>query len=61
MGLRDETMIPTLETYTETILQFLQRIRGSWHVTFKEGTWAAWLHGRIQNRSTDRCLMHIQS
>jgi DNA relaxase NicK len=33
-----------LEAKTETILQFLGGIRGSLHVTFEEGTWAAWLH-----------------
>jgi hypothetical protein len=33
-----------LETKAETILQFLCGLRGSLHVTFEEGTWAAWLH-----------------
>ena len=33
-----------LETKAETILQFLRGLRGSLHVTFEEGTWAAWLH-----------------
>jgi len=33
-----------LETKAETILQFLRGLRGSFHVTFEEGTWAAWLH-----------------
>jgi len=32
-----------LETKTETILQFIRGLRGSLHVTFEEGTWAAWL------------------
>src|SRR5215469_651587 len=33
-----------LETKAETILQFFRGLRGSLHVTFEEGTWAAWLH-----------------
>jgi hypothetical protein len=33
-----------LETKAETILQFFRGVRGSLHVTFEEGTWAAWLH-----------------
>ena len=37
-----------LETKTETILQFLQGVRGSLHVTFEEGTWAAWLHDLLK-------------
>ena len=37
-----------LETKTETILQFLRGIHGSLHVTFEEGTWAAWLHDLLK-------------
>ena len=33
-----------LETKAETILQLLDGLRGSLHVTFEEGTSAAWLH-----------------
>ena len=33
-----------LETKAETILQFIQGLRGSLHVTLEEGTCAAWLH-----------------
>jgi hypothetical protein len=33
-----------LETKAATILQFIHRLRGSLHVTFEEGTCAAWLH-----------------
>jgi hypothetical protein len=33
-----------LETKAETILQFLRGLRGSLHVTFEEGTWAAGCH-----------------
>jgi hypothetical protein len=34
-----------LETKAATILQFIQGLRGNLHVTFEEGTWAAWLYG----------------
>ncbi len=33
-----------LETKASTILQFIHGLRGSLHVTFEEGTCAAWLH-----------------
>jgi transposase len=41
-----------LETKAETILQFLRGLRGSLHVTFEEGTWAAWLHDLLQPQVT---------
>jgi transposase len=41
-----------LETKTETILQFLRGLRGSLHVTFEEGTWAAWLHDLLKPHVT---------
>jgi len=34
-----------LETRAATIVQFLQGLRGELHLTFEEGTWAAWLYG----------------
>jgi Transposase len=37
-----------LETKAETILQFIGGLRGSLHVTFEEGTWAAWLYALLQ-------------
>src|SRR6516165_4087982 len=40
-----------LET-EETILQFLRGVRGSLHVTFEEGTWAAWLHDLLKPHVT---------
>jgi hypothetical protein len=33
-----------LETKAETMLQFIHGLRGSLHVTFEEGTSAAWLY-----------------
>src|SRR5258708_4001782 len=37
-----------LETKAETILQFVRGLGGSLHVTFEEGTWAAWLHDLLK-------------
>jgi transposase len=37
-----------IETKAETILQFLHGLRGSVHVTFEEGTCAAWLHDLLK-------------
>jgi len=41
-----------LETKAETTLQFLRGVRGSLHVTFEEGTWAAWLHDLLKPHVT---------
>jgi hypothetical protein len=35
-----------VETKASSILQFIQGLRGELHVTWEEGTWAAWLPGR---------------
>jgi hypothetical protein len=37
-----------LETKAETILQFIQGLRGSLQVTLEEGTCAAWLHDLLK-------------
>jgi hypothetical protein len=37
-----------IETKTMTILQFIQGLRGDLHVTFEEGTWAAWLYDLLK-------------
>src|SRR5262245_24932982 len=41
-----------LETKTATILEFMHGLRGSLHVTFEEGTWAAWLHDLLKPHVT---------
>src|SRR5215470_8958968 len=41
-----------LETKTATILQFVHGLRGSLHVTFEEGTWAAWLYDLLKPHVT---------
>ncbi len=51
-AVRDSTgklvMEAILETKAGTILHFFRGIRGSLHVNFEEGTWAAWLHDLLQ-------------
>src|ERR1700688_468180 len=37
-----------METKAGTILQFIHGLRGSLHVTFEEGTCAAWLHDLLK-------------
>jgi hypothetical protein len=39
----------TVETKAVTILQSLRGLRGSLHVTFEEGTCAAWLHDLLKS------------
>src|SRR5882757_4618860 len=41
-------MEATLETKAETILEFVHGLRGSLHVSFEEGTCAAWLHDLLK-------------
>src|SRR6202140_2626262 len=41
-------MEAVLETKAETILQFMQGLRGNLHVTLEEGTCAAWLHDLLK-------------
>ncbi len=33
-----------VETKASSILQFIHGLRGELHVTFEEGSWAAWLY-----------------
>src|SRR5438445_9580946 len=49
-----------IETKAGMILQFIQRLNGSLHGTFEEGTWAAWLYGLLQQR-TKQILMYSPS
>src|ERR1700726_4746871 len=42
-----------LETKAETILQFIHGLRGSLHVTWEEGTCAAWLHDLLKPQVTE--------
>ena len=37
-----------LETKASSILQFIHGLRGERHVTWEEGTWAAWLYDLLQ-------------
>jgi len=42
-----------IETKAISILQFFQGLRGSLHVTFEEGTWAAWLYDLLRRQVTE--------
>ena len=37
-----------IETEAATILQFVDSLRGQLHITFEEGTWAAWLYDLLK-------------
>src|ERR1700747_1334621 len=41
-------MESVIETKASSILQFLNGLRGELHVTWEEGTWAAWLYDLLQ-------------
>src|SRR5712691_3227913 len=41
-----------LETKASTVLEFIRGLRGSLHVTFEEGTWAAWLYDLLKPHVT---------
>src|SRR6516162_5755516 len=41
-----------IETKASTILQCIQGLRGDLHVTFEEGTWAAWLYDLLKPHVT---------
>jgi transposase len=43
----------TIETKASTLLQFLQGLRGSLHVTLEEGTWATWLYDLLKPHVTE--------
>ena len=42
-----------IETKASTILQFIHGLRGDVHVTFEEGTWAAWLYDLLKPHVTE--------
>src|SRR5438445_9217868 len=42
-----------IETKASTILQSIQGLRGELHVTFEEGTWAAWLYDLLKPHVTE--------
>ncbi len=42
-----------VETKASTILQFIHGLRGDLHVTFEEGTWAAWLYDLLKPYVTE--------
>ena len=42
-----------IETKAITIVQFIEGLRGDLHVTFEEGTWAAWLYELLKPLVTE--------
>ena len=46
-------MESVIETKASTILQFIHGLRGDLHVTFEEGTWAAWLYDLLKPHVTN--------
>jgi len=42
-----------IETKASMILQFVDGLRGDLHVTFEEGTWAAWLYDLLKPHVTE--------
>src|SRR5258708_19785659 len=42
-----------IETKASIILQFVHGLRGDLHVTFEEGTWAAWLYDLLKPYVTE--------
>src|ERR1700730_17612894 len=42
-----------IETKTSAILEFVDGLRGDLHVTFEEGTWAAWLYDLLKPHVTE--------
>jgi transposase len=42
-----------IETKASTILQFIHGLSGDLHVTFEEGTWAAWLYDLLKPHVTE--------
>jgi hypothetical protein len=42
-----------IETKANTVLQFIHCLRGDLHVTFEEGTWAAWLYDLLKPHVTE--------
>jgi transposase len=42
-----------IETKASILLQFIRGLRGDLHVTFEEGTWAAWLYDLLKPHVTE--------
>src|SRR5260370_22559595 len=42
-----------IETKASTILQYIDGLRGDLHLTFEEGTWAAWLYDLLKPHVTE--------
>jgi len=47
-GSGKQVMESIIETEASSILQFIHGLQGELHVTWEEGTWAAWLYDLLQ-------------
>ncbi len=45
-----------VETKASSILQFIHGLQGELHVTWEEGTWAAWLYDLLQPQAAPHCI-----
>jgi hypothetical protein len=53
-------MESVIETKASSILQFIHSLRGELHVTWEEGTWAAWLYDLLQPQLfVESCLLVV--
>ena len=60
-GLGKIVMESVIETKASTILQFIQGLHGELHVTFEEGTWAAWLYDLLRPHVNRGCWCAIRA
>jgi hypothetical protein len=50
-----------VETKASSILQFLHGLRGELHVTWEEGTWAAWLYDLLLPQTLPHLIAYARS
>ena len=55
-----QVMESIVETKAATILEFIEGLRGSLHVTFEEGTWGAWLYDLLKPRHEGRGMQSAE-
>jgi hypothetical protein len=52
-------MESVIETKASSILQFIHGLRGELHVTWEEGTWAAWLYDLLQPQESPHVYIAV--
>jgi transposase len=48
-----------IETKASMLLQFIDGLRGDVHVTFEEGTWAAWLYDLLKPHVSEVLVCNV--